>query len=73
MADQATAHEMERTHPDARADGSETRERPQRAEISNYEVVQHHFRQAAERLALPDDLAEVLSTSYREVTVQIPI
>ncbi len=73
MADQATAGETEHVHGDARADGPDKRERPQRAEISNYEIVQHHFRQAAERLALPDDLAEVLSSSYREVTVQIPI
>ncbi|MBA3422275.1 MAG: glutamate dehydrogenase [Thermoleophilaceae bacterium] len=41
--------------------------------MSNYDIVQHHFREAAERLELPDDVAEVLSSSYREVTVQIPI
>jgi len=58
MADPATADETER---------------PQRAEISNYDIVQHHFRQAAERLDLPDDVAQVISSSYREVTVQIPI
>jgi glutamate dehydrogenase (NAD(P)+) len=73
MADQATADETERLHPNARAEGSENRERPQRAELSNYDIVQHHFREAAERLELPDDVAEVLSSSYREVTVQIPI
>ena len=73
MADQATAEETERAHGDARADRSESREASQRAEISNYGIVQHHFRQAAERLDLPDDVAEVLSTSFREVTVQIPI
>ena len=44
-----------------------------RAEISNYEIVSHYFEQAAERLDLPDDLATVLKTSYREVQVQIPV
>ena len=73
MADQAPADHTERAHGDGRPDGSEQREHSQRPEISNYEIVQHHFRQAAERLALPDDLAEVLRSSFREVTVQIPI
>nr|MDQ3958625.1 hypothetical protein [Actinomycetota bacterium] len=73
MADQVTAAETEHAHGDSRADASEGREGPHRAEISNYEIVQHHFREAAERLALPDDLAEVVRSSFREVTVQIPI
>jgi glutamate dehydrogenase (NAD(P)+) len=46
---------------------------PGRAEISNYEIVSHYFEQAVERLEIPDDLATVLKTSYREVQVQIPI
>jgi len=73
MADPATANETERPNGNARADGSGEREPPQRAEISNYDIVQHHFRHAAERLDLPDDVAQVMSSSYREVTVQIPI
>ncbi len=44
-----------------------------RAEVSNYEAVNHHFRAAVERLGLPDDVAEVLRSPYREVSVQIPI
>jgi glutamate dehydrogenase (NAD(P)+) len=44
-----------------------------RAEISNYEIVTHYFEGAADRLDIPDDLATVLKTSYREVQVQIPI
>jgi glutamate dehydrogenase (NAD(P)+) len=43
------------------------------AEITNFEIVSHYFEQAAERLNLPDDLATVLKTSYREVQVQIPV
>jgi glutamate dehydrogenase (NAD(P)+) len=46
---------------------------PQRAEVSNYEIVSHYFGKAAERLGLADDVAGVLRTSYREVQVQIPI
>jgi glutamate dehydrogenase (NAD(P)+) len=44
-----------------------------RAEVSNYEIVTHYFDDAAERLELRDDVAEVLKTSYREVQVQIPV
>jgi glutamate dehydrogenase (NAD(P)+) len=43
------------------------------AEVSNYEIVNHWFSVAAERLGLPDDLATVMRTSYREVRVQLPI
>ncbi len=48
-------------------------ETPTRAEVSNYEIVTHYFQVAAERLGLPDDIAGVLTSSYREVKVQIPI
>src|SRR3954469_10058920 len=44
-----------------------------RAEISNLEIVTHYFDVAAERLGLREDVAAVLKSSYREVTVQIPI
>src|SRR5215210_3270878 len=40
---------------------------------SNLEIVQHHFGGAAGRLGLPDDVRQVLSTSYREVQVQVPV
>ena len=45
----------------------------QQAELSNYEVVSHWFGLAAERLGVPDDIAAVLRSSYREVQVQIPV
>ena len=44
-----------------------------RAEVSNYEIVTHHFDDAVDRLGIADDLAAVMKTSYREVQVQIPI
>ena len=50
-----------------------TPEVEERAELSNYETVRHWFGLAAERLGLRDDVAEVMRTPYREVTVQIPI
>src|SRR5437870_1581674 len=45
----------------------------QRAEVSNFDIVTHYFEEAAERIGIPDDIAAVLKSSYREVQVQIPI
>ena len=44
-----------------------------RAEVSNYDTVTHWFGLAAARLGLPDDVAGVMRSSYREVRVQIPV
>src|SRR3954468_15188036 len=43
------------------------------AEVSNWEIVNHYFDIAKERIQLPDDVAAVLRSSYREVRVQIPV
>ncbi|MFL5867566.1 MAG: Glu/Leu/Phe/Val family dehydrogenase [Thermoleophilaceae bacterium] len=43
------------------------------AEVSNYEIVEQYFGEAAKRLELREDLAAVLRSSYREVQVQIPV
>src|SRR3712207_5394727 len=48
-------------------------ETPQRAEVSNFEIVNHWFTLAADGLEIPDDVRAVLSSSYREVQVQIPV
>jgi glutamate dehydrogenase (NAD(P)+) len=48
-------------------------EGPQRAEVSNFEIVDHWFTRAADLLDVPDDVRAVLSSSYREVQVQIPV
>ena len=45
----------------------------ERAEISNFEVVNHYFNRAAECLGIRDDIAAVLRSAYREVQVQIPV
>jgi glutamate dehydrogenase (NAD(P)+) len=45
----------------------------QRAEVSNYEIVNHWFDVATERLELRDGIAGVLRTPYREVQVQVPL
>src|SRR5215211_9031571 len=58
---------------DAQGQKDEQQRSPQRAEVSNYEIVSHYFGKAAERLELEEDVASVLRTSYREVQVQIPI
>src|SRR5688572_31719779 len=59
--------------PDKSAKKTEDAPAPRRAEVSNYEIVEHWFKVAAERLDLPDDVAAVLSSSYREVQVQVPV
>jgi glutamate dehydrogenase (NAD(P)+) len=59
--------------PDKSAKKTEEKPGPGRAEVSNYEIVEHWFKVAAERLELPDDVAAVLRSSYREVQVQIPV
>jgi glutamate dehydrogenase (NAD(P)+) len=43
------------------------------AEVSNYEIVTHHFDAAADRLGLADDLREIFRGAHREVQVQIPL
>jgi glutamate dehydrogenase (NAD(P)+) len=73
MATQTAERERAAQQEEDRRDGSEQRSKSERAEISNYEIVQHHFHRAAERLDLPDDVAKVMSTSYREISVQIPV
>ena len=43
------------------------------AEVSNYDIVNHWFDLAADRMDLRDDLRAVMRSSYREVQVQIPV
>jgi len=44
-----------------------------RADLSSYEIVNHHFDAAADRLEVRDDLRDMLRTSRREVQVQIRV
>src|SRR2546421_1357832 len=83
MADEATAGRDESEpkqapHSDGGPSDDSPREAnredsPQRAEVSNYEIVNHHFGHAVERLDIREDVAAVLRSSYREVQVQIPV
>ena len=45
----------------------------QPAEVSNWEIVNHYFDIAVDRLGLEADVAAVIRSSYREVQVQIPV
>jgi glutamate dehydrogenase (NAD(P)+) len=45
----------------------------ERARMSDIEIVRHYFDSACDRLDVPDDVREVLRTSYRETSVQIPV
>jgi len=42
-------------------------------EVSNYEIVNHWFDLAADRMQLRDDIRAVVRASYREVQVQVPV
>ena len=64
----------DRPHDDSpRETEQEQGQAPQRADISNYEIVNHWFDAAKDRLELADDVAAVLRSSYREVQVQVPV
>ena len=43
------------------------------AEVSNYDIVNHWFDLAADRMGLRDDIRAVVRSSYREVRVQVPV
>jgi glutamate dehydrogenase (NAD(P)+) len=58
---------------DESAQTTEETPRDQPAEVSNWEIVNHYFDIAAERLGLRDDVAAVMRSSYREVQVQVPV
>jgi len=45
----------------------------QPAEVSNWDIVNHYFDIAADRIDLRDDVAAVMRSSYREVQVQVPV
>src|SRR3954470_23326502 len=53
MADPATRSEKQQEH-DAHGPGADVPKPAQRAEVSNYEIVRHHFGRAAENLGLAD-------------------
>jgi glutamate dehydrogenase (NAD(P)+) len=73
--------------PEAEKDGSDAGKAPKpgggakgvarsgegQAETSNLDIVRFYFDRAVERLGLPDDVSRVFWSSYREVTVQIPV
>ena len=42
-------------------------------EVSNYDIVNHWFDLAADRMGLREDIRAVMRSSYREVQVQIPV
>ena len=72
--DEATDHSPESTERGrAEPQESSAAHAPERAEVSNLDIVRHYFDKAAEHLGLPDDLRVVFWSPYREVTVQIPV
>ena len=41
--------------------------------VSDLEIVKHYFNAACDRIGVPDDVRDVLRSSYRETVVQIPV
>jgi glutamate dehydrogenase (NAD(P)+) len=46
---------------------------PGRVRVSDLEIVKHYFDSACDRIGVPDDVRDVLRSSYRETVVQIPV
>ena len=62
-----------RRRPRPPAEPTQQSRAPAALSISDLEIVRHYFDAACERIGLPDDVQEVLRTSYRETSVQIPV
>jgi glutamate dehydrogenase (NAD(P)+) len=73
MADATAASTPHEQPPDLSPRAANRAGPPPRAEISNYDTVNHWFDSAADRLGMAEDTRAVLRSSYREVQVQIPI
>ena len=73
MAEQTTEAPGDERSDEEQEPKPQEEKTPSRAEVSNLEIVSHYFNLAAERLNLRDDVAQVMSSSYREVKVQIPV
>src|SRR3954470_21677360 len=58
MAEKATRSGKQEGH-DGHGPPADVPGATQRAEVSNYEIVSHHFDRAADNLGLPDDVATV--------------
>jgi glutamate dehydrogenase (NAD(P)+) len=69
----ADATEVQKPGDGAQPPLEPPRRAPGRAPISDLETVQYYFNAACARIGLPDDVQDVLRTSYRETTVQIPV
>ena len=53
--------------------GSVARTESPTDDMSPFEAATYFFHKSADRLGLPDDMREVLATSYRELAVQVPL
>ncbi len=72
----AAADVAEVAEPSIQERGSGVPAQPQKpspARVSDLEIVKHHFDLACDRIGVPDDVRDVLRTSYRETVVQIPV
>ena len=72
----AVTEETQPAHPEAVSQDGPPHE-PQRSQgrpkVSDLEIVKHYFDSACDRIGVPDDVRDVLRSSYRETVVQIPV
>ncbi|CAA9490635.1 MAG: NAD-specific glutamate dehydrogenase; NADP-specific glutamate dehydrogenase, partial [uncultured Solirubrobacteraceae bacterium] len=73
MPDGAVTPTPEQVPPDLSPREANRAGGARRAEMSNFDTVNHWFDLAADRLEMAEDTRAVLRSSYREVQVQIPI
>ncbi len=70
----AVAEATEVARPDgAEAPAVEPGRVPGPVRVSDLEIVKHYFDAACDRIGVPDDVRDVLRSSYRETVVQIPV
>jgi glutamate dehydrogenase (NAD(P)+) len=74
QASGAVAEATEVAEPDkSGAPATQAPRSPGRGKVSDLEIVKHYFDAACDRIGVPDDVRDVLRSSYRETVVQIPV
>jgi glutamate dehydrogenase (NAD(P)+) len=71
----AVTEETQPAQPEISQDGPphEPQRSQGRPKVSDLEIVKHYFDSACDRIGVPDDVRDVLRSSYRETVVQIPV
>jgi glutamate dehydrogenase (NAD(P)+) len=76
MDTSGSADVVEVEHPSVQQDAPDStiaQPQPPSKTVSDLDIVKHYFDTACDRIGVPDDVRDVLRTSYRETVVQIPV